>query len=122
MTTFSSIHLHGIELNLHLGWPAAEREQRQIILVDLMLTFAKPPKACETDDLDDTYCYDTLVQAVVKQTEQHEFRLIEHLAAKIYHLVKKECVDISSVCVSVFKKPAVANLSGGVTFTYGDKS
>jgi len=116
----SSIELSEIELNLHLGWPDNERAHKQKIHVNLLLQFTQPPAACVTDDLTDTYCYDSLVQMIVKEVEAKEFRLIEHLGFHIYQIIKKSEPNIHAIKVSIIKKPQVARLTGGVVFTYGD--
>jgi dihydroneopterin aldolase len=120
MKKISVIHLRAIELNLHLGWPEAERKEKQIILVDLHLHFSTPPKACETDDLKDTYCYDQLIQKIVKETTSREFRLIEYLAQHIYQIIRLTFTEIAAIQVAVSKKPAIPQLTGGVVFSYGD--
>lgn len=120
--TVATIHLRGIELSLHLGWGDTERAQRQGILVDVVLCFATPPKACDTDNLRDTYCYDELIQSLTHETEPREFRLIEHLAAHLYHFIKKNLPRCEKVSVAIEKDPRsyIPNLTRGVVFTFGD--
>ncbi len=118
---FCGIQLRDIELNLHLGWPAAERLNRQPILVSIILRFDAAPKACITDNLEDTVCYDELIQALVKDTEAKEFKLIEHLAYDIYQLTKARLPNIGAIKIAVAKKPPIPQLTGGVTFYYGDE-
>ena len=60
----SNIVLHGLELSVILGWPEEERRQRQLVLVDVSVRLHKPPQACFTDQLEDTFCYDALVTAI----------------------------------------------------------
>jgi dihydroneopterin aldolase len=117
---FSRLFLRGIELTLNLGWPDAERAQKQSLLIDIILQFATPPKACLTDNLTDTICYDELIKKIVQATEAREYRLIEHLAWHIYQIIQKN-LSSHAISVSISKKPAIPQLTGGVVFTYGDK-
>jgi 7,8-dihydroneopterin aldolase/epimerase/oxygenase len=117
---YSKLQLNHIELTLHLGWPSEERLQKQTILVDILLKFTEPPAACITDQLNDTYCYHSLIETIVKQTESREFRLIEHAAASIYQLVKAELPEVQHIRVVVHKNLAAVGLSGKAAFEYGD--
>jgi len=118
----AQLNLDQLELNLALGWSEAERAQKQIILVDIMINFAEPPKACITDQLEDTYCYDTLIKQLVETIAPKSFKLIEHLAREIYLLIKKFFTQPVAINIAITKKP---NLSTDVTlkgasFSYGD--
>lgn len=119
-TLFSQIHLRDIELNLHLGWPTAERINKQKVLLDVKLGFSEPPRACVTDELTDTYDYDSLIQTILKETESKEFRLIELMGAHIYQIIRKMLPDVDKVQVAIAKRPAISQLTGGVVFTFGD--
>lgn len=118
--TYSSIQLKGIELSLHFGWYEKERLQPQIIQVDVDLRFAQPPKACLSDDLVDTYCYDELIKNITIETSSRHFKLVEHLSFHVYQTIKKLLPDTTQVRVTIMKKPPIVNLSGGVIFAYGD--
>lgn len=117
----SSLHLKGLALDVHLGWPQAEREKTQAIILDIKLHFLQPPRACSTDDLEDTHCYDTLVQNIRHYLNQREFRLIEHLGKELYQFIKLQfSKQEASLTIRITKKPTISNLNGGVSFCYGD--
>jgi dihydroneopterin aldolase len=116
----SSIHLRGVELHLNLGWTAEERAQKQTLLIDVLLQFPNPPKACLSDELEETYCYGTLINAMVSQTQSREFRLVEYLGAEIYQIIKTTYPTVTHAVVSVHKNLAVVNLPGTVEFQFGD--
>src|SRR3990167_9291872 len=120
MTISTRIQLHGLELNVYLGWPKAERLQQQTVILDVTLIFAKPPHACVTDNLHDTYCYDTLVSKIKKEVESRKFRLVEHLGCEIYRIIKSNLSKDTMIHLSVTKKPAIPNLTGGISFYYED--
>lgn len=116
----SYIVLHGLELNVHLGWPEAERVHKQIVTIDIKIQFANPPHGCITDNLADTYCYDTLINAIKMKISEGQYRLLEHLSYKIYQIIKDTISNDILIEVHVRKKPAIAQLTGGVSFHYGD--
>ncbi len=116
----TSIVLHKLEFSVHLGWPDAERLNKQTILIDIQLFFPEPPKACLSDHLDDTFSYETLCHVIDKHLEQKTYRLIEHLGYDIYQLVKNTLPKQMSVNICLTKKPPIMNLTGGVSFSYGE--
>lgn len=117
---YSSIKLNGLELSVKLGWPQDERLKEQIIRLDVIIRFSEPPKACHSDDLEDTHCYDALTEIIKQFVASRKFRLLEHLGLEIYNLIKHELSPDKEVCVQITKKPAILNLTDGVTFCYGD--
>jgi len=116
----SSLMINGFELPVCLGWPEAERRQAQTVRVDFEVQFATPPKACETDQLQDTFCYDKVLTLVREKIQEQEFRLIEHLAVEIHRMTKPLLPSGTLLTVHVLKFPAIPGLTGGVTFTCAD--
>lgn len=114
------ITLQQLELNVHLGFSEEERAILQPVWMTLELTFNQPPKACITDDLKETICYDTLISKIKKNLAGREFRLLEYLAHEIIQMIKQESGNEIHILVSITKKPAIPDLLGGATFTYGD--
>lgn len=117
----SSIVLHSLELSVHLGWSDAEQLQQQIIVTDIKILFLQPPKACLTDNLADTFCYDELTQKIKQKASSKSFRLIEHLGHELYQTIKLTLLHDSAVSLRITKKPPIPNLKGGVSFCYGDE-
>ena len=72
----------GIEARGHHGVFDFERREGQIFKVDLVLGMDTRP-AADSDDLQDTVDYGTLVAAVVKAVENDRVDLIETLAQRI---------------------------------------
>ena len=116
----SSLIIRNFELTVHLGWPLKERKKRQIIHLDMTLAFAKPPKACQSDRLDDTLCYDQLITYVQTTIIKKKFSLIEHLSYDIYCLIKHKAPKGSKIMISITKYPKITGLKQGVSFRYGD--
>lgn len=117
----SSIVLHGLELSVLLGWGTAERSQEQCVVVDIHIQFHTLPRACVTDDLADTFCYDAFVSEIKKRVAAREFRLIEHLGHDLYQLCREHLPKDALVTIRGTKKPPIANLTGGVSFCCGDE-
>lgn len=116
----TSITLRQLKLQIYLGWSAQERLKKQPILLDIQLKFRNVPKACHTDNLADTVCYATLVEKI-QQITQQRFRLLEHLAHEIYQIIQKNIKKQTTISLKLTKKPPIKNLTGGVTFYYGDE-
>src|SRR3990167_2092669 len=119
MKNYARMVLNHLELSVNLGWPHGERVKQQIVTADVTIFFENPPKACMTDQLADTYCYDTLIDKIKNCVALRHFRLLEHLAYEIYHIVKQLASANARVHVALTKKPAILNLTGGITFCYG---
>ena len=104
-----------------MGWHESERETKQPILLDLLLRFPQPPKACITDQLADTYCYAALTEKINNYLQGRHFRLLEHVGQQIYQLLKATLGENNSLSIRVFKKPPLPNVTQGVSFSYGDE-
>jgi len=112
--------LNQLELKVHLGWEDWERAHLQTVWVDIHLEFEKPPRACFTDSLEDTICYDSLTTQIKRVCAQQSFRLVEYLAQIIYQTIRDDCTLPIRIKISVRKKPVIDDLNGGVQFCYGE--
>lgn len=119
MKNTARITLNGLTLSVHLGWPHNERKKEQLIVLDVFIDFTKPPLGCVTDQLTDTYCYAALISAIEKEIKERDFRLIEHLGYEIHRIITDYLPSDCNVWINLTKKPAIGNLTGGVTFSYG---
>lgn len=117
----SYLSIRSLELNVNLGWRHAERKEEQAILLDVDISFYKPPKACETDKLADTVCYASLIDDLRANLGEKKYKLVEHLAYEIYHIIKVRLPAKSNVMVHLTKYPKIKGLSAGICFHYGDK-
>jgi dihydroneopterin aldolase len=116
----SSLSLNGLQLSVFLGVYPEERLQKQTVSLDSHIRFPEPPKACESDLLEETYCYDKLIKSLKSNLENRKFQLIEHLAQELHVLLKSYFPPFSAISIRVTKKPAISELTQGVTFEYGD--
>jgi dihydroneopterin aldolase len=117
----SCIVLNQLEFRVFLGYGRTERAKKQTVKVDIHIQFTKPPKACTTDILSDTFCYDALNQSIKKNIEKKEFHLLEHLTYEIYSHSKTFLSVKNKMTVCVTKYPDAFFKSGGISFSYGDK-
>jgi len=108
-------------LSVNLGWPTSERAKTQIVAIDITLKFQNPPKACDSDQLADTYCYHQLTEILKNGTYNKTFRLLEYLTKELYYLTKNYLGDNILINIKATKKtPGIKNLIGGVSFSYGN--
>lgn len=117
------VTLHQLELKIALGAGNQERANPQSIWIDIDMQFQTPPRACHTDQLNDTYCYDSLTQKIAEHITPRSFHLLEHVAHEIYQIIKKSYTESIEVLVKVTKKPLLSsNLNiANASFTYGDR-
>ena len=120
MKNYTCITLNSLEVPVKLGWTEEERSHEQLISIDVTIQFAEPPKACTTDLLNDTHCYDSLVTAIKTSINDREFRLLEYLGYALYQTIKPHFSPDTLIQIHITKKPAILNLTKGVTFSYGD--
>ncbi|EKD69803.1 MAG: dihydroneopterin aldolase [uncultured bacterium] len=113
-----TLKINGLELFVHLGWPENERLKQQVVTLDIDIEFSQSPKACETDQLEDTICYHDLITKIQEMTAERHFFLIEHLSAEIYQFIQPLLPKNSRVIVHVTKRPNIKNLLGHVQFSY----
>ncbi len=118
MKTF--LKLESLPFHVFLGCFAPERTQRQCVLLDFTLSFAKPPLGCITDNLDDTICYDSLIKKLTLELEEREFHLVEHLGYTIYSCLKQNLPEGIELNLTLKKDLSVVNLVGTAIFCYGD--
>jgi dihydroneopterin aldolase len=120
MNLLASLEIKCLELCVFLGWPKEERKKEQVVLLDILIHYQIPPKACETDQLEDTVCYSTLVKYLKDEIAGHSFHLIEYLGAKIFHLVKEKTPPTAKVNIIITKHPPICGLAQGVRFNFGE--
>src|SRR5262245_31578345 len=117
----SLLEFRAARLSVRLGCGADERATAQAVDLDVSVRFAKPPRACQSDDLDDTVCYADLIEAARARVAGNEFKLVEHLAQVLYDALRPLVPRDAELWLRVTKlRPPVAELAGGVSFALGD--
>ena len=120
MAFYSSLTLKRLELAVTLGWPDAERRQKQLIYLDIHLRFLEKPKACESDQLADTICYNHLTEQLFTQLADKKFHLLEHLIQSLYEMIRSHLPQTVQLALRVTKYPDIPGLKEGVAFHYGE--
>ena len=113
--------LRDLELSVNLGWPEEERHEAQIIGLDVEIYFPQPPRACISDQLDDTICYASCIAELKQQLAGKHYKLVEHLSHDIYTALKSLLPTETKVVLHVAKHPQIDGLTGGICFSYGDE-
>jgi FolB domain-containing protein len=119
MKNNARMNLNGLELRVNLGWPQGERKKTQIVTLDVSIGFGTTPLGCTTDQLTDTHCYDALITSIKNGIDGRDFRLLEYLGYEIHRIITENLPADCSIYIKLTKKPAILNLTGGVTFCYG---
>lgn len=114
----SHLFIKELSIDLHLGVTKLERSSPQTVLCSIELNFKHPPAACQTDDINDTICYDTLTQNILIHCQKKHYKLIEHLALDITEFI---AISISgnllkSINVEITKNPTMHTSTKCVKF------
>ncbi len=83
--------LEGLELNIHLGVSAKERQNAQLVKISFYLHQPILPNATIDDNAEDYLCYNKIAQMIKDYCADKEFKVIEFLCYQIHKLIK-ECV------------------------------
>jgi 7,8-dihydroneopterin aldolase/epimerase/oxygenase len=117
------LSITNLQLWVHLGCSAEEKAQPQPIRIDIQIAFDQPPKGSETDQLEDTICYQMLSDQIKILVEKKTFNLIEYLARSIYNTIYESLLKYINtkfhLSVIVTKlAPPIPNILDGVSFKY----
>lgn len=89
---------------------------KQEILLDIKIKSDTLPLGCFSDQLSDTYCYQTLIEEVIAFIATKHFNLIEHLAYEILTVLENKFPK-SSISIKVTKFPIINNQKQIISFT-----
>lgn len=84
----STLEIENLDLQLHLGVSSAEQQQSQRVSFSIKLQFQALSAAVQTDDLDDTWCYQQLEDLLRETLCARSFHLLEHLAYVSFNLIR----------------------------------
>ncbi len=116
----SSLTLNGLQLSVFLGVYPEEKIRQQTVQIDARIRFPEPPLACQTDRLEDTFCYDEIIKYLKEKLAARRFQMVENFAQTLYELLKEFFPAGVALSVRVTKQPSILELTQGVTFEYGD--
>ena len=115
-STQTTIHIEDLRLNAYVGLHAPERDQLQVVAIDITCILTDPN--VPNDDLERTVDYVPIVEQVQTLAINRKRRLIETFAEEIADVCFKNALA-QSVIVSIRKPnklPAVAAV--GITRTF----
>ena len=121
----ATLRIMDIQLWLSLGCSIAEQQNPHAVRITVEIAFENAPLGAITDNLTETICYRTLVEAIQTTLQKQSFHLIEHVAFRTYQTVcttlhtRPKGTTITEIRATAHKvAPPVPGLTGGVSFTY----
>jgi FolB domain-containing protein len=99
-----TLHIQGLEFDLHLGYGEEERSKTQTVTFDMDLIFSILPTACESDSLEGGICYDTLVKGLYEHLRQQEWHTMEFLVAGAGTYLNEYYHELNDWKIRVYKK------------------
>lgn len=105
------IFIQQLKIETLIGIHPHEREQKQVVMIDLEMEVSTT-KAAKTDDIDDALNYDNIIDFVIKLTQVRQFNLIEALSDYIAeHLINEFGVSWLRLCLT---KPSASHTATAV--------
>ena len=114
------ITIQGLQVKSLIGVYDWEREEKQVLLIDVTLGLDLS-RAAQTDDVNDTVHYAELALAIEQVCEQSEFQLLESLAAKIISQLFTY-PSIENASVSITKPNIIPNADAVTVSLYREAS
>ncbi len=116
MEQLDRIEIHDLLLRCIVGINAAERKNKQDVLINLVM-WADTRPAARSDNIDDAVNYRTVTKQIIEHVEQSDYFLVERLVERIAEICLRD-ERVVRVQVSVEKPGALRFArSVGVTIT-----
>ncbi len=114
------VFLHGLKLNTVIGLWEWERHFKQTLIVDLDIG-ADLNAAGRSDAIDDTVDYKSIAKRMFKLADEHNFLLVEALAARMADILLNE-FKLRWVRIKINKQGAVRQVRDvGVIIERGER-
>jgi 7,8-dihydroneopterin aldolase/epimerase/oxygenase len=114
------VFLHGLKLNTVIGLWDWERRFKQTLIVDFDIG-ADLTAAGHSDNIDDTVDYKTIAKRMFKLADEHNFLLVEALAAQMADILLNE-FKLRWVRIKINKQGAVRQVRDvGVIIERGER-
>lgn len=107
-----NLKIKGLQIPVHLGVGEEEREEAQMVTVDVEIHYPTPPETLNDDD-GDYFCYDTLCQQLIGKASEKPVKLLEFLAGELFALIRATAPSPARISLSV-RKPLPQSLVGYV--------
>ena len=116
--------LNRLEIQTHIGFYEAERNQKQPIEVSFRLYFPDAI-ACNTDDTAAFFNYATLAEVLQTCADSQKFNLIEYMAMELFRHLRKYLDENNGTDARLWLqlnkiKAPVTGLLGGASFVHSD--
>jgi 7,8-dihydroneopterin aldolase/epimerase/oxygenase len=117
----SSLKLNELIVQIKLGISEQEREVPQNVHIGIELKFNTPPKACITDNIEDTVCYSKIAKKIIGTCQDKEYQLIEFLCQEVFSLIRSDLESSTKIKISITKlNPPIVGIATSVNFEYSD--
>lgn len=84
---YRQLDINGYVTYFVLGCNKEEKLDKRKVLIDISLRFKDSQISCKTDKLEDTICYNSLLQFIESKLNGMEFNLIEKATQFVYDAV-----------------------------------
>jgi dihydroneopterin aldolase len=116
----SKIEICQLTTDVNLGVSDEEKTYLQKVKWDVEIQFPELVTGCLNDNIDNTLCYDRIVNKINDICKMQSYNLIEHLCFKVYTAIKNK-TNQASIKVTVAKSPKNNNdLTYKANFTISD--
>lgn len=113
-----SLVIQELELSVKIGVGQAERSNPQSIFLDVEVHFMQIAKSCLSDDIEDTVCYDEMINKIIDFVDNQIVNTIERLAYMILHLLLDIYKDLKpSITLRVSKSPIIRSQRRRISFS-----
>jgi len=92
--TKATICIDGLETDVYIGATEEEKSRKQKIRWFISISFSDRPRACKSDLLEDTLCYDHIVNMIIEASNAKKYNLLEHLVETAYKKIKSKEVRL----------------------------
>ena len=120
--TFCKLVVSELDLLVYLGCRIHEKKKKQTISVTIEINFRDMPAGVNTDEIEDTVCYSTLVKHIQNFVKNKKFNLVENFSKEVhncvYDFLAERKYSKTLVRVIVHKNIPGAAIKGGIFFEY----
>lgn len=114
------LFLRDLKFQVRLGVPDEERAKKQEVLVSIEIIFLENSEMYQSDNVEDSICYDSLIKDISRYLEDKSWKLLEKLTYDLYELIKARAIP-NKVSVNVEKSPIVLDQKIHASFKFFDK-
>lgn len=114
-----SITATDIMVLVNIGVSEAERLVPQSLSIDFQIIFSDIPNACNSDQLEDTVCYEKIINLINKFGATKKCQLLEHFGFELFGLLKNATQN-TKIKLKITKQPVINSFAGNTIFEISD--